>query len=113
GTDRAVRQFQSSRGLTTDGVVGSQTWTRLQQQVTTPPTPTSPSFIRVLRLANPYTRGEDVRAVQQAIARAGIPVVADGVFGPGTDRAVRQFQSSRGLTTDGIVGSRTRASLGV
>ncbi|MBD1874569.1 peptidoglycan-binding protein [Nodosilinea sp. FACHB-131] len=113
GTDRAVRQFQSSRGLTADGVVGPETWTRLQQQVTTPPTPTSPSFIRVLRLANPYTRGDDVRAVQQAIARAGFSVVADGVFGPGTDRAVRQFQASRGLVADGVVGSRTRASLGV
>lgn len=114
GSDRAVRQFQASRGLTADGVVGPQTWTRLQQQTpSTPPPQTSPSFIRVLRLANPYTRGDDVRAVQQAIARAGIPIVADGVFGPGSDRAVRQYQASRGLAADGIVGSRTRASLGV
>ncbi|MFQ4137851.1 peptidoglycan-binding protein [Nodosilinea sp. PGN35] len=111
-TDRAVRQFQASRGLVADGIVGPQTWARLQQQATPTP-PASPSFIRVLRLANPFTRGDDVRAVQQAIARAGIPVVADGVFGPATDRAVRQFQASRGLAVDGIVGSRTRASLGV
>ncbi len=114
GTERAVRQYQASRGLTADGVVGPETWTRLQQQApSTPPPPTSPSFIRVLRLANPYTRGDDVRAVQQAIARAGFSVVADGVFGPGTDRAVRQYQASRGLTVDGVVGSLTRASLGV
>jgi peptidoglycan hydrolase-like protein with peptidoglycan-binding domain len=67
----------------------------------------------VLRLANPNSRGDDVRAVQQAIARAGFPLTADGVFGPATDRAVRQFQASRGLTVDGIVGSQTRRALGV
>ncbi|PSR15452.1 peptidoglycan-binding protein, partial [filamentous cyanobacterium CCP3] len=113
-TDRAVRQFQASRGLVADGIVGPQTWARLQTQSTpTPPTTRPPAVIRVLRLANPYTQGDDVRAVQQAIARAGFPLVADGVFGPATDRAVRQYQASRGLVVDGVVGSRTRASLGV
>jgi peptidoglycan hydrolase-like protein with peptidoglycan-binding domain/GH24 family phage-related lysozyme (muramidase) len=123
-TDRAVRQFQASRGLVADGIVGPQTWTRLQNQAiapTPPPTPappapsapTVPTHIRVLRLANPFTRGDDVRRVQQALARAGMAVTADGVFGPATDRAVRQFQASRGLTVDGIVGSLTRAQLGV
>jgi hypothetical protein len=78
-----------------------------------PPAQRPPTHIRVLRLANPFTRGDDVRAVQQALARAGFSVVADGVFGPATDRAVRQFQASRRLTVDGIVGSQTRARLGV
>ncbi|TVQ10686.1 MAG: hypothetical protein EA368_07015 [Leptolyngbya sp. DLM2.Bin27] len=123
-TDRAVRQFQSSRGLVADGIIGPQTWARLQNQLSTPPpaptppppTPpaqSTPTHIRVLRLATPFTRGDDVRIVQQAIARSGIPVVADGVFGPATDRAVRQFQARRGLTVDGIVGSQTRRALGV
>ncbi len=137
-TDRAVRQFQTSRGLIADGIVGPQTWARLQNQAATPPNPSPPSqsppsqsppsqspptqspppqgtptHIRVLRLANPFTRGDDVRLVQQAIIRAGFLLVADGVFGPDTDRAVRQFQASRRLTVDGIVGSQTRASLGV
>ncbi|MGG6238740.1 peptidoglycan-binding protein [Nodosilinea sp. AN01ver1] len=113
-TDRAVRQFQASRGLVADGIVGPQTLALLQNQ--TPPTPPAqrpPAVIRVLRLANPYTRGDDVRLVQQALSRVGFAVVADGAFGPATDRAVRQFQASRGLTVDGVVGSRTRASLGV
>ncbi|MGB3201815.1 MAG: peptidoglycan-binding protein [Nodosilinea sp.] len=113
-TDRAVRQYQASRGLVADGIVGPQTWAFLQNQsAPTPPVQRPPTHIRVLRLANPYARGEDVRAVQQAIARAGFPLVADGVFGPASDRAVRQYQASRGLVADGIVGSRTRASLGV
>jgi peptidoglycan hydrolase-like protein with peptidoglycan-binding domain/GH24 family phage-related lysozyme (muramidase) len=118
-TERALRQFQASRGLVADGIVGPQTWAALQTQTVTrppaqgPPPQSTPTHIRVLRLANPNSRGDDVRAVQQAIARAGFPLTADGVFGPATDRAVRQFQASRGLTVDGIVGSQTRRALGV
>ncbi|MGB7316111.1 MAG: peptidoglycan-binding protein, partial [Nodosilinea sp.] len=113
-SDRAVRQFQASRGLVADGIVGPQTWAFLQNQsAPTPPAPTTPAVIRVLRLANPLTRGDDVRSVQQALTRAGFSLVADGVFGPASDRAVRQFQASRGLTADGIVGSQTRRALGV
>jgi len=40
-------------------------------------------------------------------------VTADGIFGTGTDTAVRAFQRSNGLTADGIVGPKTWAALGV
>ena len=35
----------------------------------------------------------------------------DGIFGAQTDNAVRRYQSSRGLTSDGIVGCNTWRSL--
>ena len=36
----------------------------------------------------------------------------DGILGPGTDRAIRDFQRQVGLEADGIAGKRTRSALG-
>jgi hypothetical protein len=49
-----------------------------------------------------------VAAVQEAL---GIP--ADGIAGPQTRRAVKQFQRRNGLAVDGIVGPQTLAALGL
>ena len=38
-------------------------------------------------------------------------ISADGIFGPGTKRAVKRFQRSHGLTADGIVGPATWSAL--
>jgi peptidoglycan hydrolase-like protein with peptidoglycan-binding domain len=52
--------------------------------------------------------GADVAAVQRMLG-----VSPTGTFGPVTARAVRAFQGSHGLSTDGIVGPQTRAALGL
>jgi putative chitinase len=36
---------------------------------------------------------------------------ADGIFGPGTERIVKEWQSSQGLVADGIVGPKTLGKL--
>jgi peptidoglycan hydrolase-like protein with peptidoglycan-binding domain len=46
------------------------------------------------------------------LKKAGIVVGTDGEFGPGTDKAVKEFQQQKGLKPDGIVGTRTRQQLG-
>jgi chitosanase len=66
-----------------------------------------------LHLQSPPMQGDNVTALQQALANAGINVTVDGVFGPGTDAAVKQFQTQKGLTADGIVGPATRSALGL
>ncbi len=53
------------------------------------------------------SEGRQVRLLQAALG--GIKV--DGIFGPETEEAVRQFQASHGLTVDGIAGPLTNAAL--
>jgi len=64
-------------------------------------------------IRNPMMQGDDVRSVQQALKNQGEGGEVDGVFGQGTDAAVRKFQQRSGLTVDGIVASATRAKLGI
>ena len=66
---------------------------------------------RLLRLRSPFQRGEDVRALQEALVEAGLRLTVDGIFGPATENAVRAWQRQQELRVDGIVGPATRAAL--
>ena len=60
----------------------------------------------------PGATGDVVRRVQRALRRTPDPGLAvDGVFGPNTETAVRDFQDGAGLVVDGIVGPATWAAL--
>tara|TARA_B100002019_G_scaffold290815_1_gene309383 strand:- start:15938 stop:16810 length:873 start_codon:yes stop_codon:yes gene_type:complete len=51
-------------------------------------------------------RGDGVKIMQEALG-----IGADGVFGPGTERALKAWQSSNGLVADGIAGPATLEKL--
>ena len=51
-------------------------------------------------------RGEGVKMMQEALG-----IGADGIFGPGTERALKEWQSSKGLVVDGIAGPATLGEL--
>jgi Putative peptidoglycan binding domain len=60
----------------------------------------------------PQGRANDqVQTAQYLLREHGHQIVADNVFGPKTDAAVRAFQSAAHLTVDGIIGPRTWSAL--
>lgn len=114
GTERAVTRFQEENGLTPDGVVGRQTWDAIwaaYQSLRNDITDTESGYPGTpVRRGD---RGDDVRTIQFAMNFIGtnfssIPrVTVDGIFGAGTEAAVRAFQTEFGLTADGVVGQQT------
>ena len=58
---------------------------------------------------------EQVVQVQRLLIAAGITVRGgdDGVFGPGTEAAVKQYQGIRGLPVTGLVDTPTAVALGI
>ena len=53
-------------------------------------------------------RGSGVALIQRKLG-----ITADGVFGPGTQKAVKRFQRRYGIVADGVVGPITRKALGI
>ena len=60
------------------------------------------------------SRGDDVIALQKKLKNWGYYTGnVDGIFGSGTEQAVKYFQRKNGLTADGIVGPATAKALGL
>ncbi|QUI24500.1 peptidoglycan-binding protein [Vallitalea pronyensis] len=84
-TEKAVKSFQGDYGLVVDGEVGTYTWSKLKSEV---------------------------KAIQSQLNKVGFNCgTPDGYFGTGTKRAVKNFQTSKGLTSNGIVDYITRQKL--
>lgn len=52
-------------------------------------------------------RGNITKLIQERLNSVGFHISTDGIFGGGTENAVKVFQRNRGLSADGIVGRNT------
>lgn len=97
--DAAVRRFQQDRGISIDGIVGPGTFRRLEEARWN-------LGDRVVSYSVGHlTAGDDILQLQERLTTLGFNAGrVDGVFGPDTDRALRDFQRNVGIDADGTCG---------
>jgi peptidoglycan hydrolase-like protein with peptidoglycan-binding domain len=103
-TEDRIRLFQELWGLTADGSVGAETWSYL-----------GADFEGLWPLVKPGATDATnfrVSAVQYLLRAHGFAIAADGVYGPATGEAVRQFDSQhRAVFVSDVVGNLTWPAL--
>ena len=107
-TERAVKRWQRRHGLVADGIVGPQTRSAMGLGSGPILKRRHGTSRRSGRAGVTRRRAGGVRALQRKV---GVP--ADGVFGPGTEAAVKRWQARHGLVADGVVGPQTRSAMGL
>ena len=106
----AVKNYQTSHGLSADGIVGPLTKASL---AATGSFPTAMALTSA-QCPTDIAQGEIdgcVTELQDLLNTHGAGLGVDGDFGPATLTAVENYQTSHGLSADGIVGPNTKASL--
>lgn len=105
-TEAAVIKFQTDKNLKADGIVGKITYEALRVGAEN-------KYYPVIKLTNPYQKGEHIKDVQEALKNKGYNVTVDGVYGEGSKSAVKEFQKKNNLLSDGVVGMKTYMALGI
>ena len=103
---QGIKAFQQERGLTATGVINEITARSLEEA-------RFKLGDRVLSLNSAsIMRGDDVSNLQDRLIQMGFNCgKVDGIFGTNTERAVKEFQKSVGITSDGKCGPATLISL--
>jgi len=105
-TESEIRSFQQARGLDVTGFVDAVTARALEESQWK-------LGDRSLYLHNvDLMRGDDIAALQTRLTEMGFDCGrVDGIYGPRTESAVKEFQKSVGATVDGKCGPATIIAL--
>ena len=110
---RALISLQKSNNIDADGKIGPQTCTLLlnKQNIVKKSTAATKNISK--EIGNPdSTYSQEIYDAQIILKNLGLYLsTIDGINGPGTKRAVREFQTKAGLVSDGVIGSKTKAAL--
>ena len=106
-TETAVRRFQEENGLTADGVAGTKTLNAIAAAVARKGgTPASGGSAGTTLKLN--SQGTKVSQLQTDLKQLGYYYAKiTGNFGAKTEAAVKAFQKAKGLTADGVAGTKT------
>jgi peptidoglycan hydrolase-like protein with peptidoglycan-binding domain len=73
--------------------------------------PTAAVHIEPFPLTKRGNKNHPVKTLQYLLRAHRRSIAVDGIFGPDTEAAVREFQGIRGLAVDGIAGPKTWGKL--
>ena len=102
----ALAHFQQSRGLSATGVLTRSTYLALEEARWR----LGDRTLSVI--PGSLMRGDDVTTLQQRLTEMGFDCGrVDGIYGPLTELAIREFQRQVGLSADGVAGVGTFKAL--
>ncbi len=112
-TEAAVKRFQEENGLTADGVAGTKTLNAVAAAVARKGgTPASGGNAGTTLKLN--SQGTKVSQLQTDLKQLGYYYAKiTGNFGAKTEAAVKAFQKAKGLTADGVAGTKTLDAIAV
>ena len=112
-TEAAVKRFQEENGLTADGVAGTKTLNAVAAAVARKGgTPASGGNAGTTLKLN--SQGTKVSQLQTDLKQLGYYYAEiTGNFGERTEAAVKAFQKAKGLTADGVAGTKTLNAIAV
>jgi len=107
---KALKEFQSSNNLVSDGILGKNTCKTLNNKANVVKKTIISS--NIVNTNSQKTKTTELLNVQKRLSELGFySGEIDGINGSRTKIAVKNFQSRAGLTPDGIIGPKTLSAL--
>ena len=104
---KALKEFQSSNNLVSDGILGKNTCKTLNNKENV-----VKKTINDINRESQKAKSTEILNVQKRLSELGLySGEIDGINGSRTKIAIKNFQNKAGLTPDGIVGPKTLSAL--